>query len=227
MAQTGMEALEILRGIVRETKPDLVLVVDALAARSVERLNRTVQLTDTGICPGAGIGNNRQAINRESLGCTVIALGVPTVVDAVTIVMDSMETFLKTQGYTGRDAEQLCRHNNKRSGKQKNQQSAAAPSSSVMLYVPGQPPNRPVPFCLVHKLCLPRPRKAVKSQKSSNLQPRRSFCPYPGSPRQLISALQTSCQPTAVSRFPREKCRSRGRYSPVSLKTSPSNPLRS
>ncbi len=103
MAQTGMEALEILRGIVRETKPDLVLVVDALAARSVERLNRTVQLTDTGICPGAGIGNNRQAINRESLGCTVIALGVPTVVDAVTIVMDSMETFLKTQGYTGRE----------------------------------------------------------------------------------------------------------------------------
>ncbi len=100
MAQTGMEALEILKGIVHQTKPDLVLVIDALAARSVERLNTTVQLTDTGICPGAGIGNNRQAINKESLGCPVIAVGVPTVVDAVTIVMDSMEVLLKKQNYT-------------------------------------------------------------------------------------------------------------------------------
>lgn len=99
MAQTGMEALEILRGIAAQTKPDLVIAVDALAARSVERLNTTVQLTDTGICPGSGIGNNRKALNKESIGCPVIAIGVPTVVDAVTIVRDSMEKLLQNQGY--------------------------------------------------------------------------------------------------------------------------------
>lgn len=99
MAQTGMEALEIIQGIVRQTSPDVVLAVDALAARSVARLNTTVQLTDTGICPGAGIGNNRKALNQESIGCPVIAIGVPTVVDAVTIVRDSMEELLKGQGY--------------------------------------------------------------------------------------------------------------------------------
>lgn len=99
MAQTGMEALEIIQGIVQQTNPDLVLAVDALAARSVARLNTTVQLTDTGICPGAGIGNNRKALNKESIGCPVIAIGVPTVVDAVTIVRDSMEDLLKGQGY--------------------------------------------------------------------------------------------------------------------------------
>ena len=103
MAQTGMEALEFLKGIVKQTQPDLVLLVDALAARSVERLNSTVQLTDSGISPGAGIGNNRKAINRESLGCEVIAIGVPTVVDAVTIVMDSMECLLRGQNYSPRE----------------------------------------------------------------------------------------------------------------------------
>ncbi len=99
MGQTGMEAAEIIQGIVRRIAPDLVLVVDALAARSVERLNTTVQLTDTGICPGAGIGNNRKSLNKESVGCPVIAIGVPTVVDAVTIVRDSMEELLKDQGF--------------------------------------------------------------------------------------------------------------------------------
>lgn len=99
MGQTGMEAAEIIQGIVKRIKPDLVLVVDALAARSVERLNTTVQLTDTGICPGAGIGNNRKSLDEKSVGCPVIAIGVPTVVDAVTIVRDSMEEMLKGQGY--------------------------------------------------------------------------------------------------------------------------------
>lgn len=99
MGQTGMEAAEVIQGIVKQTKPDMVLVVDALAARSVERLNTTVQLTDTGICPGAGIGNHRKSLNQESIGCPVIAIGVPTVVDAVTIVRDSMEELLKEQGY--------------------------------------------------------------------------------------------------------------------------------
>lgn len=85
MAQTGMECAEILRGIVKEIKPDLVLTVDALAAGNARRLGRTIQLTDTGITPGSGVGNHRNAINRESIGVPVIALGVPTVVDAATL----------------------------------------------------------------------------------------------------------------------------------------------
>lgn len=109
MGQTGMEAAEIIKGIVKHIHPDLVLVVDALAARSVERLNTTVQLTDTGICPGAGVGNNRQSLNKESIGCPVIAIGVPTVVDAVTIVRDSMEEMLREQGYDKKEIELFLR----------------------------------------------------------------------------------------------------------------------
>ena len=90
MAQTGMECVEILRGIVEETKPDFLITVDALAARSIKRLGRTIQLTDTGITPGSGIGNHRNAINKKSVGVQVISLGVPTVVDAATIVADAM-----------------------------------------------------------------------------------------------------------------------------------------
>ncbi|MBQ9119859.1 MAG: GPR endopeptidase [Lachnospiraceae bacterium] len=105
MAQTGMEAVEIVQGIVREIQPDLVIAIDALAARSVARVTTTVQLTDTGICPGAGIGNNRRALNEESIGCPVIAIGVPTVVDAATIVRDSMEQLLQEQGYSKREIE--------------------------------------------------------------------------------------------------------------------------
>jgi spore protease len=92
MAQTGMECVEILKGVVRETKPDFLITVDALAARSVKRLGRTIQLTDTGITPGSGIGNHRNAINEKSVGVPVISLGVPTVVDAATIVSDAMTT---------------------------------------------------------------------------------------------------------------------------------------
>lgn len=100
MAQTGMEVVEILKGLIKETKPGVVVAIDALASRSVERLNTTVQLTDTGISPGAGIGNNRQALNKDSLGTKVIALGVPTVVDAFTIVRDSLEKALGKQDFT-------------------------------------------------------------------------------------------------------------------------------
>jgi spore protease len=90
MAQTGMECVEIVRGVVRETHPDFVITVDALAARNAKRLCRTIQLTDTGITPGSGIGNHRHALNEESVGVPVISLGVPTVVDAATIVNDTM-----------------------------------------------------------------------------------------------------------------------------------------
>ena len=95
MAKTGMETAEIVKGIVGETKPDAVIVVDALAARSTKRLNRTIQISNTGIHPGSGVGNHRNAIDSEVLGIPVIAMGVPTVVDAATIVADALEKMHK------------------------------------------------------------------------------------------------------------------------------------
>ncbi len=94
MGQTGMETTEVVRGIVRETHPDMVIAIDALAARNSKRLNRTVQIADTGIHPGSGIGNNRSGLTEESIGVPVIGIGVPTVVDAATIVNDTMENFI-------------------------------------------------------------------------------------------------------------------------------------
>lgn len=91
MAKTGMETAEIVAGIVKETQPDAVVVIDALAARSTRRLNRTIQISNTGIHPGSGVGNHRNAITQEILGIPVIAMGVPTVVDAATIVGDALE----------------------------------------------------------------------------------------------------------------------------------------
>lgn len=96
MAQTGMETAEIIRGIVAETKPDLILAIDALAARSVRRLATTIQLTDTGIHPGSGVGNHRRSMTKQSLGVPVAALGVPTVVGAAAIVHDTVETMINT-----------------------------------------------------------------------------------------------------------------------------------
>lgn len=96
MAQTGMETAEIVKGIVEETHPDLVIVIDALAARSTRRLNRTIQITNTGIQPGSGVGNHRNAISEEVLGIPVIAIGIPTVVDAATIVNDAMDNLLNS-----------------------------------------------------------------------------------------------------------------------------------
>lgn len=94
MAQTGMETGEILQGIVRQVRPDCLIVIDALAARSMKRLCRTIQITDTGIHPGSGVGNHRHAITEESVGVPVLAIGIPTVVDAATIVRDALDTFL-------------------------------------------------------------------------------------------------------------------------------------
>lgn len=95
MAQTGMEASEIVRGIVDETHPDYVIAIDALAARSTRRLNRTIQIADTGIHPGSGVGNHRNGLTMQSLGVPVLAIGVPTVVDAATIVNDTMENLIE------------------------------------------------------------------------------------------------------------------------------------
>lgn len=95
MAQTGMETVEIVKGVVEETQPDYVVVIDALAARNSKRLNRTIQIADSGINPGSGVGNHRNAINEKTVGVPVIAIGVPTVVDAATIVNDSMENLIR------------------------------------------------------------------------------------------------------------------------------------
>lgn len=95
MGQTGMETVEIIRGVVAETKPDFVVAIDALAARNSRRLNRTIQIADTGINPGSGVGNHRNGITKDTVGIPVIAIGVPTVVDAATIVNDTMENLLQ------------------------------------------------------------------------------------------------------------------------------------
>lgn len=94
MAQTGMESAEIVRGIVSEIKPDIVVAIDSLAARSVNRLNTTIQISDSGINPGSGVGNHRQGMTEETIGVKVIAVGIPTVVDAATIVNDTMENLI-------------------------------------------------------------------------------------------------------------------------------------
>jgi len=91
MAKNGMETAEIIKGVIEQTRPDIMLVIDALAARNIRRLNTTIQLTDTGILPGSGVGNHRNALTRESLGIPVIAIGVPTVVDAATIVRSALD----------------------------------------------------------------------------------------------------------------------------------------
>ena len=90
LGQTGMEAVDLIRGAVNAVHPDVVLAIDALAARATARLAATVQLSDTGISPGSGIGNRRRAINRESVGAPVISLGIPTVVDSATLICDAL-----------------------------------------------------------------------------------------------------------------------------------------
>ena len=97
-AQTGMESCEIIQGIVKQTSPDCIITIDALAARSEFRLGTTVQLTDTGIRPGSGVGNARKGITKENMKIPVIAIGIPTVVSAAAIVSDAMDS-LKQIGY--------------------------------------------------------------------------------------------------------------------------------
>lgn len=88
---TGIESSEIVQGIVEKSKPDLLIAIDALASRALERVNTTIQIADTGIHPGSGIGNKRKGLTREILGIPVIAIGVPTVVYASTIVNNSID----------------------------------------------------------------------------------------------------------------------------------------
>ena len=91
LAETGIETVEVISGAVRSISPDAVIVVDALAARSCDRLAATVQISNAGICPGSGIGNQRRAIDAATLGIPVIAVGVPTVVDSSTLIYDALQ----------------------------------------------------------------------------------------------------------------------------------------
>lgn len=98
MGITGIETSDIILGIVEKAQPDFVIAIDALASRSIERVNETIQLSDSGIHPGSGVGNKRKELSAETLGIPVIAIGVPTVVDAVTITSDTIDFMLKHFG---------------------------------------------------------------------------------------------------------------------------------
>lgn len=99
MANTGIETYDIITSLVKKIKPKFLIVIDALASSSIERINKTIQITDTGIHPGSGIGNNRKEISSNTLGIPVIAIGVPTVVESSIIVSDTIEYLFKHLAY--------------------------------------------------------------------------------------------------------------------------------
>jgi spore protease len=109
MGLTGIETSDIIFGVVEKTKPDFVIAIDALASRSIERVNATIQISDTGIHPGSGVGNKRKELSKETLGIPVIAIGVPTVVDAVSITSDTIDFILKHFGKEMREGDKPSR----------------------------------------------------------------------------------------------------------------------
>lgn len=88
---TGMETAEVIKKVTELVHPEAVLIIDSLASKSINRISTTIQISDTGIAPGAGMGNRRKSINQETLGCKVIAIGVPTVIDSRTLILDAAE----------------------------------------------------------------------------------------------------------------------------------------
>jgi spore protease len=109
MGLTGIETSDIIFGVVENTKPDFVIVIDALASRSIERVNATIQISDTGIHPGSGVGNKRKELSKETLGIPTFAIGVPTVVDAVSITSDTIDFILKHFGKELREGDRPSR----------------------------------------------------------------------------------------------------------------------
>lgn len=91
---TGIETGEIIRGVTERVRPDVIIAVDALASRKMDRVSTTIQIADTGISPGSGVGNKRKALDKDTLGIPVIAIGVPMVVDAATIAIDTLDAFI-------------------------------------------------------------------------------------------------------------------------------------
>ncbi|KKK33138.1 peptidase [Mesobacillus campisalis] len=109
MGITGIETSDIILGVVEKSKPDFVIAIDALASRSIERVNSTIQISDTGIHPGSGVGNKRKELSKQTLGIPVIAIGVPTVVDAVSITSDTIDFILKHFGKEMREGDRPSR----------------------------------------------------------------------------------------------------------------------
>ena len=110
MGTTGIEARDFIVGLCSEIKPDFVIAIDALASSSIDRVNKTIQMTNTGINPGSGVGNTRVEISKETIGIPVISIGIPSVVDAVTIVSDTLKYLLKKFSYS---IENINNHANK------------------------------------------------------------------------------------------------------------------
>ena len=96
---TGIETKKLIEGVVNVSKPDFLIIIDALASSSIERVNKTIQITDVGIAPGSGVGNNREELNSKTFNIPTIAIGVPTIVDAVTIVSDTFKYMMKQFNY--------------------------------------------------------------------------------------------------------------------------------
>ena len=96
MGITGIESFDIIKGVVDKIKPDLLIAVDALASRKMDRVSTTIQLSDTGISPGGGVGNKRMTLNISTLGIPVLAIGIPTVVNAATIVNDTLDLIISS-----------------------------------------------------------------------------------------------------------------------------------
>ncbi|MBE6124310.1 MAG: GPR endopeptidase [Erysipelotrichaceae bacterium] len=95
MGQTGLETFSIIKGIAKETKPDLVIAIDSLCSRSIHRINRVIQITDSGIRPGSGVGNNRKALTKATLGVPIVAIGVATVVEIINLVNETLASVEK------------------------------------------------------------------------------------------------------------------------------------
>ena len=109
MGITGIETGEIIKGVVEKVRPDVLICIDALASRKLDRVNTTIQLADTGIVPGSGVGNKRMELSKKTLGIPVIAIGVPTVVDAATIANDAidlvLDSMIEQAGQNGQDSQ--------------------------------------------------------------------------------------------------------------------------
>lgn len=91
LGTTGIETIEIVRGIVDNVKPKLIIAIDSLCSKNIDRINKSIQISDTGIVPGGGVGNRQEELSKETLGIPVIGVGIPTVLDAATIVIDTLK----------------------------------------------------------------------------------------------------------------------------------------
>ena len=107
LGTTGIETQEILQGIIENIKPKLLIVIDSLASKSIDRISSSIQIADTGIVPGAGVGNTRKELSQNTLGIPVIAIGVPMVVEAATIAADSLDLFVKKMQEQAKSSETL------------------------------------------------------------------------------------------------------------------------